>query len=102
MLKLKKDKKLLENKLGVDTEKISSIFDQAIELCQDSVEIYSLTKDIRDNFSHNEILNILELMWTIMLADGKIDDFEDAMMRKIVGFFISLEKIRRKQDKRLQ
>ena len=81
----------------MDTKKISSIFDQAIELCQDSVEIYSLTKDIRDNFSHNEILNILELMWTIMLADGKIDDFEDAMMRKIVGLFISLEKIRRKQ-----
>ena len=27
-----------------------------------------------------------------MLADGKIDDFEDAMMRKIVDFFISLEK----------
>jgi uncharacterized tellurite resistance protein B-like protein len=26
-------------------------------------------------------------MWTIMLADGKIDDFEDAMMRKIVGLF---------------
>ena len=71
----------------MDTEKISSIFDQAIDLCQDSVEIYSLTKDIRDNFSHNEILNILELMWTIMLADGKIDDFEDAMMRKIVGLF---------------
>ena len=86
-VEIEKIKKLLENKLGVDTEKISSIFDQAIELCQDSVEIYSLTKDIRDNFSHNEILNILELMWTIMLADGKIDDFEDAMMRKIVGLF---------------
>ena len=86
-VEIEKIKKLLENKLGVNSEKVSSVFDQAIELCQDSVEIYSLTKDIRDNFSHEEILDILELMWTIMLADGKIDDFEDAMMRKIVGLF---------------
>tara|TARA_B100001057_G_scaffold491219_1_gene581009 strand:+ start:27 stop:476 length:450 start_codon:yes stop_codon:yes gene_type:complete len=86
-VEIRKIKKLLENKLGVNSEKVSSVFDQAIELCQDSVEIYSLTKDIRDNFSHEEILDILELMWTIMLADGKIDDFEDAMMRKIVGLF---------------
>ena len=86
-VEIEKIKKLLENKLGVNTEKISSVFDQASELCQDSVEVYSLTRDIRDNFSHKEILDILELMWTVMLADGKIDDFEDAMMRKIVGLF---------------
>ena len=53
-VEIEKIKKLLENKLGVDTEKISSIFDQAIDLCQDSVEIYSLTKDIREAKSIDE------------------------------------------------
>ena len=26
-------------------------------------------------------------MWVVMLADGKVDDFEAAMMRKVVGLF---------------
>ena len=26
-------------------------------------------------------------MWVVMLADGHVDDFEVAMMRKIIGLF---------------
>ena len=48
-------------------------------MSQNSVEIYSLTKDIRDNFSHEEILKILEYMWIVMLADGYVDDYEDTL-----------------------
>ena len=82
-----KIKNLLNTKLDIKKENIDSIFDSAIEISQESVEIYSLTKDIRDNFSHDEILKILEYMWVVMLADGHVDDFEAAMMRKIIGLF---------------
>ena len=56
-------------------------------MTQGNVEIYSLTKDIRDNFSKEEILTIFEYMWSVILADGKIDDFEAALMSKLVGLF---------------
>ena len=82
-----KIKNLLHSKLDIESEKINSIFDSALEISQDSVEIYSLTKEIRQNFSHEEILKILEYMWVVVLADGKIDDYEAALMRKIVGLF---------------
>ena len=82
-----KIKNLLNSKLDIESEKINSIFDSALEISQDSVEIYSLTKEIRQNFSHEEILKILEYMWVVVLADGKIDDYEAALMRKIVGLF---------------
>ena len=82
-----KIKNLLNTKLDIKKENIDSIFDSALEISQESVEIYSLTKDIRDNFSHDEILKILEYMWVVMLADGHVDDFEAAMMRKIIGLF---------------
>ena len=38
-------------------------------------------------------LKIIEYMWLVMLADGHVDDYEAALMRKIIGLFISLEKI---------
>ena len=57
------------------------------EMVEENVELYSLTKDIRDNFNKEEILEIFEYMWTVVLADGKIDDFEAALMSKLVGLF---------------
>ena len=56
-------------------------------MMQGNVELYTLTKDIRDNFSKEEILQIFEYMWSVVLADGKIDDFEAALMSKLVGLF---------------
>ena len=41
----------------------------------------------RDNFSKEEILEIFEYMWSVVMADGKIDDFEAALMSKLVGLF---------------
>ena len=84
---IKKIKNLIQHKLNVEQNKLNSIFDSALEMTQGNVEIYSLTKDIRDNFSKEEILTIFEYMWSVILADGKIDDFEAALMSKLVGLF---------------
>ncbi len=84
---IKKIKNLIQHKLNVSQEKLDTIFDSALEMTQGNVEIYSLTKDIRDNFSKEEILTIFEYMWSVILADGKVDDFESALMRKLVGLF---------------
>ena len=77
----------LIKKLKIDQPKINLIFDKALEMVEENVELYSLTKDIRDNFNREEILQIFEYMWSVVLADGKIDDFEAALMSKLVGLF---------------
>ena len=82
-----KVKDLLKKKLKIDQSEINLIFDKALEMIQGNVELYTLTKDIRDNLSKEEILQIFEYMWSVVLADGKIDDFEAALMSKLVGLF---------------
>ena len=84
---ISKVKDLLKKKLKIDQSEINLIFDKALEMIQGNVELYSLTKDIRDNLSKEEILQIFEYMWSVVLADGKIDDFEAALMSKLVGLF---------------
>ena len=84
---ISKIKELIKKKLKLDQSKINLIFDKALETVEENVELYSLTKDIRDNFNKEEILEIFEYMWTVVLADGKIDDFEAALMSKLVGLF---------------
>ena len=84
---ISKIKDLIKKKLKIDQSKVNLIFDKALEMVKENVEIYSLTRDIRDNFNKEEILEIFEYMWSVVLADGKVDDFEAALMTKLVGLF---------------
>ena len=80
-------KKILKNKLHLDSSEAEKCFETANESSEKSIEIYSLTKEIRDNFDKDEILFIFELLWKIILSDGVIDDFESSMMTKLTGLF---------------
>ena len=80
-------KKILKNKLHLDSSEAEECFETANESSEKSIEIYSLTKEIRDNFDKDEILFIFELLWKIILSDGVIDDFESSMMTKLTGLF---------------
>ena len=80
-------KKILKNKLHLDSSEVEQCFETANESSENSIEIYSLTKEIRDNFDKDEILFIFELLWKIILSDGIIDDFESSMMTKLTGLF---------------
>tara|TARA_B100000963_G_scaffold289819_1_gene259433 strand:- start:188 stop:637 length:450 start_codon:yes stop_codon:yes gene_type:complete len=80
-------KKILKNKLHLDSSEVEDCFETANESSEKSIEIYSLTKEIRDNFDKEEILFIFELLWKIILSDGIIDDFESSMMTKLTGLF---------------
>ena len=80
-------KKILKNKLNLDSSEVEKCFETASESSERSIEIYSLTKEIRDNFNKEEILFIFELLWKIILSDGIIDDFESSMMTKLTGLF---------------
>ena len=80
-------KKILKNKLHLDSSEVDKCFETANESSEKNIEIYSLTKEIRDNFDKDEILFIFELLWKIILSDGIIDDFESSMMTKLTGLF---------------
>lgn len=50
-----------------------------------SVELYSVTKIISQSFSYDERMDILQSIWEVVLADGRVDDFEDQLMRRLSG-----------------
>lgn len=80
-------KSIFLNKLKLNSEQIETIFDRALADTKDNIELYSLVKEIREEFEQDEILKIFQYMWEIMLIDQKIDDFESALMRTAAGLF---------------
>ena len=78
---------ILKKKLYLDENECEECFKTALDSSNKSVEVYSLTKDIRDNFSKDEIIIIFQYLWQIILSDGVIDDFEASVMSKLTGLF---------------
>ena len=82
-----KIKDILNKKFELQNDEIEKLMVHGIELSSKRVELYSLVRDIKNNFSSEEISNLFISMWEIVLIDGVIDDFEAALMRKSVALF---------------
>ena len=62
-----------------------ALFKIAIKVNDDSNDMQQFTRVLNDNLSEEEKLNIIEMLWKIIISDGHIDDYENALIRKISG-----------------
>jgi uncharacterized tellurite resistance protein B-like protein len=46
-------------------------------------DIYRFTNLLKEHYTRNERLRILEMLWLLIFADGRVDKYEDALIRKI-------------------
>lgn len=49
----------------------------------DSVDIWRFTNLINNNYTENEKLDVMRLVWRIVYADGKLDAHEDYLVKKM-------------------
>ena len=78
-------KKILSTKLNLENDDVDILFSKALNEVNSSVEIYSMTRDIKNKFSHEQILELFEDLWEIIIIDEFIDDYEAALMSKLSG-----------------
>ena len=78
-------KKLLVNKFGFNEKDANDNISKAIEDSEQRIEIFSQIKVILNEMDHEERIEVIEMMWGVILADGIIDDFEANLMRRMNG-----------------
>ena len=74
---------LLINKFHLEPTKANNALNFVLEKANEKVEIFSDIKVILDTMDHEERIKVIEMLWGVVLADGKIDDYESNLMRKI-------------------
>ena len=74
---------LLINKFHLESTKAINALNFVLEKANEKVEIFSDIKVILDTMDHEERIKVVEMLWGVVLADGKIDDYESNLMRKI-------------------
>jgi uncharacterized tellurite resistance protein B-like protein len=51
---------------------------------REAVDLFRFTRAIKLGVPHEERVGIVEALWRVVLADGRRDDHEDALMRQLV------------------
>jgi len=78
-------KKLLVNKFGFNEKDANDNISKALEDSEQRIEIFSQIKVILNEMNHEERIEVIQMMWGVILADGVIDDFEANLMRRMNG-----------------
>ena len=83
------DEKKTINKCLVDLgfgekEKIEKLIDRCEILEKESNQILHLTQEIK-KLKYTDRLKIIEILVQVVYADGKMDEFEDNLIRRVCG-----------------
>ncbi len=76
---------ILKNRFELDDESVGTLIDAAIGTVDAIPEIYGFTRTLRDNFSHEERIGMLEMLWEVAYSDGELHDFEASLLRQVAG-----------------
>ncbi len=70
---------------GISEEETSELVELARERVDEAMSMYPFTRLIDNGFSYDEKKNIVELLWSVVFADSKIDEHEEHFVRRISG-----------------
>ena len=69
--------------LGVAREDLDELVRLAAEERRESVDLYQFTKLVAENFSREQRLRLIEVIWGIVYADGVLTAVENQLARRI-------------------
>ncbi len=75
----------LQNLFEIDKSEISELIRIAGEERASKTDIWGFASLIKDGFDRPARITILENLWLLIYADGRIDKYEDALIRKITS-----------------
>ncbi|MBT8093204.1 MAG: TerB family tellurite resistance protein [Gammaproteobacteria bacterium] len=74
---------LFESHFDLTPDDAALLVDEAGEKADDLVSAYDFTKILHEHLDHDEKARVVELLWKIAYADGRLDKYENSLVLKI-------------------
>jgi uncharacterized tellurite resistance protein B-like protein len=68
---------------GLDKDYLEQLTRLAEQELKNSHDLWKFTNLINRNLNHSEKIRMVELIWKIIYADGKLDSYEDYLIHKL-------------------
>jgi uncharacterized tellurite resistance protein B-like protein len=73
----------LDEEFGLDEEKFREIVSLAERARQESVDYFHFTHLIRERLSKEDRVRLVEAIWKVVAADGRVDAMEDNLAKRM-------------------
>lgn len=74
---------IIRSRFDLSSDEVKTLMDLAEQEAHDASSLYGFTSLINEQWSMDQRVHLAELMWHVAFADGRLDDHEVHLMRKI-------------------
>jgi uncharacterized tellurite resistance protein B-like protein len=74
---------ILKSEYGLSNQDASELMRVSREQLKQSLDYWQFTNLINQNYTMDEKVRIIELLWKIVYTDGKLEQHEDYLMKKL-------------------
>ena len=74
---------LVEKHFGMSPEDAAELVNAADDKAENLVSLHEFTQLLHNNLQESEKARIVSLLWQVAYADGRLDKYEDSLVRKI-------------------
>lgn len=75
----------LKRHFDLDDEAADKLASLGRENQAQAIELFSFTRTIKEAYDYDARLEMIEMLWEVVLADGVLHAYEDQLLRRIAG-----------------
>ena len=76
---------LLRGRFALSAGEADDLLAEAERASDQSVEWQGFTSAVKDGFAPEERVQVIEMLWEVVYADGELHDYEASLLRRITG-----------------
>ena len=92
---------LLREKFALKDEDARSLHDLAVSEQSEANQLLGFTRTIKDRYSLEERIELIEMIWEVVYADGELHDYEANLLRRLGGLLYVSDRERGDARKRV-
>jgi len=76
---------ILVERFELSADDANALVDAALAETDGANRMFKATQIIRDGFSEEQRIDMMEMLWQVAYADGVLDDYEANLVRRVAG-----------------
>ena len=74
---------VLKKNFEIEEDDLNELIDQAKKRDEEAVDLYEFTSVLKRKLDYNERLNLMDMLWKMVFADGVLHEFEDNIIWRV-------------------
>lgn len=75
----------LRERFGLDQDEVATLVADAESKVDHSVELHGFTRQVKEAFTLEERIQMVEMLWQVIYSDGVVHPYEANLVRRVCG-----------------